>query len=149
IYGTVERIEAVVRHHDDVGVGKSRCHFTNGGVHIPINIQEFALVLSPKHVRVLVNGREVEKQQTLPETIERVAQQFQLVVSHQRALLQELFDRQNTLAKGGGVFGDTLRIERSDVARNGAAVGKRKGDRQVRRPRGGISPGRGKEPPGG
>ena len=53
---------------------------------------------------------------------DRIAEQSQLLVGHLAALVQVFGQLEDALAESGGVFGDSLRVERADGFGQFAAV---------------------------
>ena len=89
-------------------------------------------MLPPQHVRVLIDRREIEKQQTGLEVLHRLAQHGELLFEHQPALRQILVPVDQACAVYGRILRNALRVERPNRRRHLAAVGCRSGERNLR-----------------
>jgi len=93
----IEGGETMVGHHDQVGRGESALGFADTCIHGPVGPKQFIFMLRPQHMGVLIDGREVEKQQTTLEVMQGIAKQPLFVVENETALAQKFRQRKHAL----------------------------------------------------
>src|SRR5882762_454807 len=98
----------MIGHDDDAGIPMFVHDFTDGAVNGSISLKQLSFVLSPEHMRILVDRGEIKEEQSVVKVAERITQEFAFVVPDQSALPQELVDIKNAPPESGRVFGDPL-----------------------------------------
>src|SRR6185437_7310689 len=133
VYSAVKRSESVIGHDNQLRVRFAAHDFAKTSIYILVDFQQLRFVFAPEHVRVLVDGREIEKKQAAVEMPKRVAQKLPLIFKHKMSLRKELRQREDALSQRCCVFRDAESEETAGFVRDGLTVRRGRGKRQRRR----------------
>ena len=120
----------MVGHDHESGRARASHDPANRAIYPLIGFEKLVVVLAPQHVRILIERGEIEEQQPGLKLVHGLPQQGKLIVRDERALRQIVVQVEVARAIDCGVFGDALRVVRTDRVRQLAAVRIRSGNGQ-------------------